>query len=112
MIESADEMLVHMQADYPPEVKGNIALILRGTCPFQDKVALAGAAGAVGALVYNNGPGPAPSGSVDPSDPLGPYVPSVIIGQTDGLALISALANNSTVTASLSITTFTETVVT
>lgn len=40
--------------DYPAEVKGNIALIRRGTCAFGDKSALAGQAGAVAAVVYNN----------------------------------------------------------
>lgn len=40
--------------DFPANVTGNIALIRRGTCPFGDKSALAGRAGAVAAVVYNN----------------------------------------------------------
>lgn len=41
-------------SDYPADVKGNIALIRRGTCAFGDKSALAGRAGAIAAVVYNN----------------------------------------------------------
>ncbi|KAM0323886.1 hypothetical protein ACHAQA_008467 [Verticillium albo-atrum] len=41
------------ESDYPAEVRGNIALILRGTCPFGTKSANAGKAGAVAAVVYN-----------------------------------------------------------
>ncbi|CAM1505089.1 Fc.00g107260.m01.CDS01 [Cosmosporella sp. VM-42] len=40
-------------SDYPLNVNGNIALILRGTCPFGTKSDLAGRAGAVAAVVYN-----------------------------------------------------------
>ena len=46
-----------MQSDYPAEVQGKIALISRGECQFGLKSALAGAAGAVGAVIYNNVPG-------------------------------------------------------
>ncbi|KAH7329504.1 hypothetical protein B0I35DRAFT_448601 [Stachybotrys elegans] len=41
-------------ADYPTEIEGNIAFIKRGTCAFGTKSALAGKAGAVAAVVYNN----------------------------------------------------------
>ena len=44
-------------ADYPATVSGAIALIQRGVCPFGDKSALAGSAGAVAAVIYNNEPG-------------------------------------------------------
>lgn len=40
--------------NYPADVKGNIALIRRGTCAFGAKSSLAGQAGAVAAVVYNN----------------------------------------------------------
>ncbi|KAF6807926.1 peptidase family M28 [Colletotrichum sojae] len=40
-------------SDYPEKLKGNIALILRGTCPFGTKSEQAGKAGAVAAIVYN-----------------------------------------------------------
>lgn len=41
------------ESDFPEAVKGNIALILRGTCPFGTKSGNAGKAGAVAAVVYN-----------------------------------------------------------
>ncbi|RSL50471.1 hypothetical protein CEP51_015346 [Fusarium floridanum] len=41
------------ESDYPESLKGNIALILRGTCPFGTKSENAGKAGAVAAVVYN-----------------------------------------------------------
>lgn len=40
-----------------PNVKGQIALIRRGTCTFVIKVNNAQKAGAVGVIVYNNRPG-------------------------------------------------------
>ncbi|KAL2810810.1 hypothetical protein BJX63DRAFT_302138 [Aspergillus granulosus] len=40
--------------DYPSDLAGAIALIERGTCPFGTKSELAGKAGAVAAVVYNN----------------------------------------------------------
>ena len=43
--------------DFPPETRGSIALIERGTLTFQQKVANAAAAGALGAIIYNNEPG-------------------------------------------------------
>jgi len=42
------------ESDYPSDTKGGIALIERGNCGFGDKSALAGKAGAVAAIVYNN----------------------------------------------------------
>ncbi|CRK15460.1 hypothetical protein BN1723_010688 [Verticillium longisporum] len=41
------------ESDYPEEVRGNIAFVLRGTCPFGTKSANAGKAGAVAAVIYN-----------------------------------------------------------
>lgn len=40
--------------DYPTNVSGSIAFIRRGECPFGQKSALAGSAGAIAAVVYNN----------------------------------------------------------
>ncbi len=42
------------EADYPSDLSGAIALIERGTCPFGTKSELAGKAGAIAAVVYNN----------------------------------------------------------
>ncbi|KAI1817908.1 aminopeptidase [Poronia punctata] len=43
-------------SDYPAELDGNIAFIKRGICPFGTKSELAGAAGAVAAVIYNSNP--------------------------------------------------------
>ncbi|KAI1641208.1 peptidase family M28 [Biscogniauxia mediterranea] len=43
-------------SDYPSGVAGNIAFVVRGTCPFGTKSAHAGKAGAVAAVVYNYDP--------------------------------------------------------
>jgi len=40
--------------DYPSNITGNIALIRRGVCTFGQKSTLAGKAGAVAAIVFNN----------------------------------------------------------
>lgn len=42
-------------ADYPVETTGNIALIQRGTCTFEEKAVAAAAAGAVGVIIFNEG---------------------------------------------------------
>lgn len=83
--------------DYPAEVSGNIALISRGTCPFGDKSALANQAGAAAAIIYNNIAGPVSGGTLGPSNPIGPYVPTVGISQDDGLALVQAANAGETV---------------
>jgi uncharacterized repeat protein (TIGR01451 family) len=93
------------------QISGAIALIQRGTCSFQQKVGNAQAAGAIGAIVYNNVPG-------DPSlISMGPAaatpiitIPSVFISDNDGTALaaqtgvvgILAAANAGDVLASFS----------
>lgn len=66
------------------------------------KVALAGARGAVGAIVYNNVEGNLDGYSLQRiSTPEGPYVPTGGISQADGLALISRLDAGETITADL-----------
>ncbi|KAL2167497.1 hypothetical protein VTG60DRAFT_1191 [Thermothelomyces hinnuleus] len=55
-------------ADYPSDLKGNIAFIKRGTCPFGTKSELAGRAGAVAAVVFNNENGPLSGTLGTPSD--------------------------------------------
>lgn len=44
-------------SDYPPELNGTIALVQRGECSFGNKSELAGLAGAVAVVIYNNVPG-------------------------------------------------------
>ncbi|RDW77320.1 peptide hydrolase-5 [Coleophoma cylindrospora] len=78
-------------ADYPAEISGAIALISRGTCEFGLKSALAGAAGAIGVLIYNNVDG-ALSGTLgQETRPEGSYPPTSGISKADGLALLASL---------------------
>ncbi|OTB15905.1 hypothetical protein K445DRAFT_317533 [Daldinia sp. EC12] len=55
-------------SDYPSNVTGNIAFILRGKCSFGAKSQLAGKAGAVAAIVYNYASGPL-SGTLESPTP-------------------------------------------
>lgn len=78
---------------------GKIALISRGTCGFLEKVNNATAAGAVGALIYNNAGGPPiVMGALEPTT-----IPSVMVGNLAGISLRDFLtanpAANMTVTA-------------
>ena len=67
-------------------------MVFRGTCQSAVKVALAGARGAIGALVYNNVEGNLDGYSLQRiSTPEGPYVPTGGVSQSDGLALIEKL---------------------
>jgi uncharacterized repeat protein (TIGR01451 family) len=78
-------------------INGSIALIMRGTCSFQKKVTNAQAAGAIGAVVFNNVPG-------DPTlinmggDGVSPAVtiPSVFISFNDGTTIAGASGVNAT----------------
>ncbi|OAX81393.1 hypothetical protein ACJ72_04265 [Emergomyces africanus] len=86
--------------DFPPEVNGKVALILRGECPFGLKSALAGSAKAVGALIYNNIPGPLSGTLGSPTDPNGPYPPTVGLSKEIGDDLASRVGSE-TLTAEL-----------
>lgn len=94
-----------MQADFPAGVKGSIALIKRGTCEFGLKSALAGSAGAVGAVIYNNVPGPVQATLGAPPRPEGEYVASVGVSLETGTAWVEAITGGATLTASLDVAT-------
>lgn len=74
-------------ADYPAELSGNIALIERGTCTFGVKASLAAAAGASGAIIYNNVPGALAGTLGGPGD----YVATLGVTQETGQTLLSAV---------------------
>ena len=97
------------QTDYPAALTGKVALISRGTCPFGLKSALAGAAGAVGAVIYNNVEG-ALSGTLGapPPRPEGPYVPTVGVPLANGTALVTAITGGQTIIGDLSVRSITE----
>jgi Zn-dependent M28 family amino/carboxypeptidase len=95
-------------ADYPADVAGKIALISRGTCEFGLKSALAGGAGAAGAIIYNNSPVPVNGGLGPPPRPEGPYVATVYLSQAEGLAYVAQIQGGATVEASLDVKTVIE----
>jgi subtilisin family serine protease len=79
-------------ADFPPAVRGNIALIARGTLNFSVKAANAQAAGATAVIIYNN-----TTGTLNFTlGSAGAWLPVYAISQTDGLALKAALPQTGT----------------
>ncbi|SPO05236.1 probable APE3 - vacuolar aminopeptidase Y [Cephalotrichum gorgonifer] len=95
-------------SDFPHAVEGSIALIRRGECPFGDKSALAGKAGAIAAVIYNNEPG-SMSGTLGTPQPdhvatfglskeeAEPYVAELEQGKhLDGIAYIDSVVNTIT----------------
>ncbi len=73
--------------NFPAAVRGNIALISRGSLYFSDKVANAMAAGARSALIYNNVSGTF-NGTLRYASN---WIPALSLSQADGLALQAAL---------------------
>ncbi len=82
--------------DFPATVSGNIALISRGSCTFSLKALNAKAAGAVGAVIYNNVEGEL-SGTL--GTPFLDYAPAAGISQADGKALLDKLAQGAVTAA-------------
>lgn len=79
-------------------LNGKIALIRRGNCTFVSKVEAAQNAGAVAVIMVNNVPGsPIPMGGS--SNTI--TIPSAMVSQADGEALISALKAGDSISAAL-----------
>jgi aminopeptidase Y len=76
--------------DYPEALLGHIALVQRGTCPFGTKSELAGKAGAVAAIIYNNQPGNV-SGTLGTPSP--DQVPTWGISQEEAALFVAQLKN-------------------
>ncbi|KAF9254562.1 putative leucine aminopeptidase 2 [Marasmius fiardii PR-910] len=88
--------------DYSADVAGKVALISRGECAFGDKSALAGSAGAVGAIIYNNVAGEIGSGTLGPPpNPNGNYVPTVGVNLATGTGWLEAIQGGANVTATI-----------
>lgn len=80
--------LGYRESDYAGvDVAGKVALIQRGAAPFADKVAMAKARGAVGAIIYNNAPGVFSGTLGGPGD----WIPAAGISMEDGLRIRAAL---------------------
>ncbi|KAK7550239.1 hypothetical protein IWX49DRAFT_235966 [Phyllosticta citricarpa] len=90
-------------SDYPSDVSGAIVLIERGTCDFGLKAAYAGAAGAAGAIIYNNAEGNLSGTLGSVSRPEGTYPPTVGIDLEQGQALIGLLAGGEEIVGDLDV---------
>lgn len=74
-------------------LSGNIALISRGTCTFEEKVANANASGAKAVIIYNNA-----AGALGGLSLTNTYaIPVVSISQSDGQGLLAKLPTTGTV---------------
>ncbi|MGA2240861.1 MAG: S8 family serine peptidase [Verrucomicrobiota bacterium] len=74
-------------SDFPTAVSNNIALMVRGTLYFSNKVGNAMAAGARAAVIYNNSGGNFPGSLLISNN----WIPAVSLSQADGLALKAIL---------------------
>lgn len=83
--------------DYPSTVDGAIALIRRGECSFGDKSALAGKAGAVAAVIFNNEDG-AVSGTLGAPDKN--HIATFGLSGKEAVPYIEALGKGEAVLAS------------
>ncbi len=84
----------------PSELVGKIVVIRRGTCEFGSKILAAENAGALAVIMVNNVPGgPISMGAGADGDSV--TIPSIMIGQTDGEALIAELQANQAINVSL-----------
>lgn len=82
------------------DATGKIALISRGGCTFAAKSLAAAAAGAVGAIIYNNGDGPL-NGTLGGENDA--FVPTSGILKSAGEALLVDMADGSPVTVTLNL---------
>jgi aminopeptidase Y len=83
-------------SDFPENVKGNIAFIRRGTCPFGDKSIGAGKAGAKAAVIYNTDPEEL-HGTL--GEPTVYHVATFSINGVEGKAIAGKLADGQSVDA-------------
>ncbi|MEY1674842.1 MULTISPECIES: M28 family metallopeptidase [Gordonia] len=74
--------------DFPGAVRGSVAVISRGTCTFADKARNAQSAGAVGAIMVNNEPGPLTGATLGPDDR--PTIPVLGVSADDAERVRSA----------------------
>ncbi|RTY98612.1 T9SS type A sorting domain-containing protein [Flavobacterium sp. RSP49] len=72
-------------------VKGKIAVVIRGICPFVDKITIAQDNGAIGVIVINNAPGAGPvNGGGVPYKPI--TIPTIGLSFEDGKILLDKMA--------------------
>jgi Zn-dependent M28 family amino/carboxypeptidase len=76
--------------DYPAEVRGNIALVMRGTCAFVDKAAMAQSVGAAGVIIFNDGFNADRQAPVFVDDNVDLTIPAVVASHAVGKELYDA----------------------
>lgn len=82
------------------QMSGKIVIIRRGSCEFGCKVEAAENAGAIAVVVVNNVPG-APAGMGAGTCGANVTIPSLMISQTDGEAIIAEIEGGATVNATI-----------
>jgi Zn-dependent M28 family amino/carboxypeptidase len=87
--------------DYPATVRGNIALVMRGTCAFVDKAAMAQSQGAAGVIIFNDGVGATRQNPIFVSDNVDLTIPAVVASHAVGAELYQAFVNNQNPTVDL-----------
>jgi Zn-dependent M28 family amino/carboxypeptidase len=78
--------------DYPAAVRGNVALVMRGTCAFVDKAAMAQSQGAIGVIIFNDGFSDARQNPIFVDDQVDLTIPAVVSSHAVGKALYDAFA--------------------
>ena len=73
-----------------------VAVIQRGSYSFAQKVDSAMHAGASGVLLYNNSPVPVTPTLGTPDDGGTPWLPTIIVSQADGQAIVAGLTSSTT----------------
>jgi subtilisin family serine protease len=89
-------------SDCPSTVRGNLALISRGSYSFAQKVASAMSAGAVGAIIYNNVAGNFHGTLGTPTNNGKAWIPAVSVSQADGATLVTQLGTTATLVNAVS----------
>lgn len=84
-------------SDFPPETKGNMALVQRGTCPFVQKASNAQGAGAAGVIIFNDGVGADRQNAIFTDGPTDLTIPAVLASNAVGKELYDARAQSPTV---------------
>ena len=88
-------------ADFPAATAGAISLIQRGTCGISNKLANAQAAGAIGAIMFNQGDTPARSTALFRAGPTDLNIPAVFSSTAVGEELYNAYTDGKNPTVRL-----------
>ena len=89
-------------ADYPANIAGNVALVMRGTCSFVAKAAMAQQVGAAGVIIFNDGVGAARQAPVFISDQVDLTIPAVVASHTLGKEMYDLITAGQNVTVNFS----------